>query len=87
MCYPAADLERLRVCCDFMNYLFHIDDLSDDMDKVGTAGIGNEVMNTLYHPYSYQPTTRLGRMTAEYVLCPSRFILSFTTPLPATGSA
>jgi len=66
MCYPAADMERLRVCCDFMNYLFHVDDLSDDMDKVGTAGIGNEVMNTLYHPYSWQPSTRLGRMTADY---------------------
>jgi Terpene synthase family 2, C-terminal metal binding len=73
MCYPAADLDHLRVCCDFMNYLFHIDDLSDDMDNLGTVGIGNEVMNTLYHPNHYQPTTRLGRMTAEYDFRPLIF--------------
>lgn len=24
MCYPDADLEQLRVCCDFMYYLFHL---------------------------------------------------------------
>jgi hypothetical protein len=24
LCYPDADLEQLRVCCDFMYYLFHL---------------------------------------------------------------
>jgi hypothetical protein len=24
MCYPDADLDELRVCCDFMYYLFHL---------------------------------------------------------------
>jgi Terpene synthase family 2, C-terminal metal binding len=73
-----ADLDHLRVCCDFMNYLFHMDDLSDDMDKVGNVGMCNDVMNSLYHPYSYEPVTRLGKMTAEYVLLTSPFVVSFT---------
>ena len=68
MCYPTADLDSLTLCTDFMNYIFHIDDLSDDMNKTGTTGIASEVMNTLNNPSSYQPTTRIGRMTAEYVL-------------------
>lgn len=52
-----------------MNYLFHIDDLSDDMDNTGTAGTADDIMTALYHPSMYSPKTRVGRMTSEYVLC------------------
>jgi hypothetical protein len=65
MCYPYAEFDQLRVCCDFMNYLFHLDDLSDDMDNEGTSSTGDEVMNTLYHPDTYNPQTRVGKLTRE----------------------
>lgn len=65
MCYPYAECDQLRVCCDFMNYLFHLDDLSDDMDNRGTTFVADDIMNTLYHPNSYAPKLRVGRMTEE----------------------
>ena len=71
-----------------MNYLFHIDDLSDDMNKIGTTGIADDVMDTLDNSNSYQPKTLLGRMTAEYVLLFYLLLCSRLTSLASvTGSA
>ena len=66
-CYPLAPLRKLRVCCDFMNWLFHLDDLSDDMDDKSTDTIGNEVMTTYYQPYTYDPKTHVGKLTKRFV--------------------
>jgi hypothetical protein len=65
LCYPDASYQQLRVCCDYVNYLWHLDDLSDDMDDRGTKAIADEVLNSLYHPDSYQSSSRIGRMTKE----------------------
>jgi hypothetical protein len=65
MCYPDVSYPQLRVCCDYINYLFHFDDISDDMDNRDTKTAADVVLNSLYHPYSYQPTTRIGKMTIE----------------------
>jgi hypothetical protein len=65
MCYPDAGNPQLRVCMDFMNYLFHLDDLSDDMDIHGTKSIADVVMNSLYHPHTTNDSSRLGKMTRE----------------------
>jgi hypothetical protein len=65
ICYPDSSYPQLRVCCDFTNYLFHFDDLSDDMDNRDTKTAADVVFNSLYHPYSYQPTTRIGKMTIK----------------------
>ncbi|KAG1761096.1 isoprenoid synthase domain-containing protein [Suillus occidentalis] len=66
MCYPDAGYPQLRVCCDFMNYLFHLDNLSDDMDKAGTKNIANVVLNSLHHPYDYYSPARLNKMTKDF---------------------
>ena len=65
MCYPYAGFDRLRVCCDFMNYLFHLDDLSDDMTHLGTRSVADDVMNTLYSPNAYESSTRVSTLTRE----------------------
>lgn len=65
MCYPNAGFPQLRVCCDFMNYLFHLDNISDDMNDQGTLGTAVQVLNVLYHPNQSRPATRVGRMTKE----------------------
>lgn len=65
MCYPYANFDQLRVCCDFMNYLFHLDDLSDDMTHLGTRSIANDIMNTLYCPTTYESNTRVSTLTRE----------------------
>jgi hypothetical protein len=66
-CYPLAPLHKLRVCCDFMNWLFHLDDVSDDMDDKNTITIGDEVMTTYLHPDTYNPQTHVGKLTKRYV--------------------
>ncbi|KZT04442.1 terpenoid synthase [Laetiporus sulphureus 93-53] len=68
MCYPLAGYPQLRVCCDFMNYLFHLDNISDEMNDSGTVGTAAQVLNVLYHPYASQPNTKVGRMTRDYWL-------------------
>lgn len=65
MCYPNAAFPQLRVCCDFMNWLFHLDNISDDMNDRGTTSTGLDIMNTLWLPGDYRPATRVGRMTQE----------------------
>ncbi|KAI0792424.1 isoprenoid synthase domain-containing protein [Abortiporus biennis] len=66
MCYPKAAYPQLRVCCDFMNWLFHLDNISDDMNDRGTVRTGVDIMNTLYHPHSYLPQSRVGKMTRDF---------------------
>jgi len=65
-CYPMAPLQKLRVCCDFMVWLFHIDDLSDDMDDRNTITIGDEIMTTYRHPDLYELKTHVGKLTKSY---------------------
>jgi len=65
-CYPLAPLRKLRVCCDFMNWLFHLDDISDDMDDKNANAIGNEVMATYYQPHTHEPKTHVGKLTKRF---------------------
>ena len=48
-----------------MNYLFHLDDLSDDMTHVGTRSVADDVMNTLYCHNTYESSTRVSTLTRE----------------------
>lgn len=48
-----------------MNWLFHLDNISDDMSDRGTVNTGVDIMNTLWMPGKYRPRTRVGTMTAE----------------------
>ena len=50
-----------------MNWLFHLDDLSDDMDDKSTDTVGNEVMTTYYQPHTYDPKTHVGKLTQRFV--------------------
>ena len=48
---------RLRVVSDFMYYLFRLDDISDGMVRRGAEGLADKVMNALWFPDRYMPTT------------------------------
>ncbi|KAJ6505472.1 isoprenoid synthase domain-containing protein [Mycena sanguinolenta] len=63
MCYPDADYPQLRVCNDFLTYLFHLDNLLDDQSTTTTVDI---VLNSLYYPHSYRSPARVGKMTRNY---------------------
>jgi len=49
-----------------MNYLFHLDNLSDDMDKRGTQSTADVVLNSLYHPFTYKTSARIGKQAADF---------------------
>ncbi|TFK30274.1 terpenoid synthase [Coprinopsis marcescibilis] len=54
-CYNTATPERLRVVSDFMNYLFHLDNISDGMMTRETDVLADVVMNALWLPERYEP--------------------------------
>ena len=77
-CYPDAAYPQLRVVNDFMIYLFHLDNLSDDMDNRGTLSTADEVLNSLYHPHTWRSSSRVGKMTREYVHFSSDDLMAYT---------
>ena len=67
MAYSGAGYPQLRACSDFLNWFFHLDNLSDDMDDRAIDNIANVVMSSLHHPNTYCVPVRLNRMTKEFV--------------------
>ncbi|KAF5343425.1 hypothetical protein D9758_011853 [Tetrapyrgos nigripes] len=65
LCYPDAAYPQLRVCNDFLTYLFHLDDLIDDMEDRSATAQADVVNNVLYHPNQH-PSTRVGKMTKDF---------------------
>lgn len=63
MCYTGAPFEQTRVTCDFIHWLFHVDDLSDDMTDRTTARVAKDVMAILNGVAS--PDSRIAKMTRE----------------------
>jgi alpha-muurolene/germacrene-A/gamma-muurolene synthase len=56
-CYNNCPSDRLRVVSDFMNYLFHLDNVSDGYLARDAAGLADWVMNALEWPDAYRPAT------------------------------
>jgi len=55
LCYPYCDnLERLQVCADFGNYLFNLDDLTDEMDLKDADSIREAVMGVIREPEAWK---------------------------------
>ncbi|EKM77998.1 hypothetical protein AGABI1DRAFT_76352 [Agaricus bisporus var. burnettii JB137-S8] len=65
-CYPDTDGFRLRVCDDFMNYLFNLDDWLDDFDVNDTYGMRNCCIGVMQDPQSFQTKKRAGRLTKHF---------------------
>jgi hypothetical protein len=53
--YNNCTSDHLRVTSDFMNYLFHLDDISDGFLARDSQGLGNCVMNAFEWPEDYRP--------------------------------
>lgn len=51
MCWAyAKDMECLRVCADYCNFLNHLDDLTDDMELKDADAIREAVMGVIRQP-------------------------------------
>jgi len=54
-CYNICPSGRLRLVCDFLNFLFHLDDVSDGYLARDAEGLANIVMNAFEWPASFRP--------------------------------
>ncbi|KAH9945296.1 terpenoid synthase [Epithele typhae] len=63
--YPYASYERVRTCCDFVNLLFTVDEISDDQDRKGAYETGLTFYNSM-RDLEYDDGTTLCKMTKEF---------------------
>lgn len=63
-CYPDADEFHLRVCSDFMNWLFNMDDWLDEFDVTDTWGMRECCIGAFRDPNNFQ-TEKLGGLMSK----------------------
>ncbi len=61
-CYPDTDATRLRVSADFMNFLFTLDDWSDEFSAEDTYGLAECVMRSLHDPEGFETGKAAGKL-------------------------
>ncbi|OJT14281.1 Alpha-muurolene synthase [Trametes pubescens] len=66
MVYPEADYDQFRVCCDWINYLFHLDNICDEMDDRTTVSTAGEIIGALRDPHGFRPASAVGRLTQSF---------------------
>ncbi|THG95230.1 hypothetical protein EW026_g6387 [Hermanssonia centrifuga] len=63
--YPYADFEQFRTCCDFVNLLFVVDEVSDEQNGKDARCTGNVFLNAMCDP-DWDDGSALARMTKEF---------------------
>ncbi|KAI0065942.1 terpenoid synthase [Artomyces pyxidatus] len=64
-CYPYAEFEQFRTCCDFVNLLFTIDEISDEQTPEDALITGNVFLHAMRDP-EWSDGSKLARMTADF---------------------
>ena len=62
--YPYAPFAEFRTCCDFVNLLFVVDEVSDDQDGKGARETGEVFLNAMRYP-DWDDGSALAKMTRE----------------------
>jgi hypothetical protein len=65
VCYPDADEKHLRVVADYLNWLFNVDDWTDDYDVDGIKGIQRDTIGAYKDPDKFEAVGRSGRMSKQ----------------------
>ncbi|KAI0710104.1 terpenoid synthase [Earliella scabrosa] len=63
--YPYAGYDQFRTCCDFVNLLFVVDEVSDDQDGKGARQTGEVFLNAMRYP-DWDDGSALAQMTHEF---------------------
>ncbi|THV01906.1 terpenoid synthase [Dendrothele bispora CBS 962.96] len=63
--YPHADYDQFRTCCDFVNLLFVIDEISDDQNGHDARATGQIFLDAMRDPDN-QDRSPLSRMIKEF---------------------
>ncbi|TFY76926.1 hypothetical protein EWM64_g7086 [Hericium alpestre] len=71
MCYPDVEADRLRVVADYMNYLFKLDDWSDEFEADEIHVMRDCVMGCLEDPVGFATEEPVGLLTKSFF---SRFV-------------
>lgn len=66
-CYPDAPAPRLRDVADFLNFLFTLDDWSDEFGARDTCGLAECVMRAFDDPAGYKTRNAAGLLAKRYV--------------------
>jgi len=78
--YPSASHERFRICCDFINTLFVVDEISDMQNGKDALHTGMIYLNVLKDP-SWDDGSKLAQITRESVIHPFHLRLILITYL------
>lgn len=62
--YPHADYDAFRTCCDFVNLLFVIDEISDEQTGEGARATGEIYLKAMQDP-QWTDGSDLAKMTHE----------------------
>jgi hypothetical protein len=62
--YPYAPYEQFRACCDFVNLLFVVDEVSDEQGGKDARSTGNVFLNVMQDP-EWDDGSALASMTRE----------------------
>ena len=65
--YPYADFDQFRTCCDFVNLLFVVDEVSDEQNGKDASATGLVYLNVMLNP-DWDDGSSLAKMTKESVL-------------------
>lgn len=76
MCYPDASAKSLRVVADYMNYLFKLDDWTDEFGAEDVDGMRDCVLAALRDPLHYETDKAVGKLAKSCV----HFIISHLFP-------
>lgn len=72
MCYPDVSAKSLRIVADFMNYLFKLDDWTDEFEAEDIDGMRDCVLAALWDPLHYETEKAVGKLAKSCV----HFIIS-----------
>lgn len=75
--YPYAGHEELRTCCDFVNLLFTVDEISDEQNGQDAYKTGLVLLKSLRDP-EYNDGSVLCTMTKQYDLSNTYYELLYT---------
>ncbi|KAF8622004.1 hypothetical protein AX15_007358 [Amanita polypyramis BW_CC] len=66
MCYPDTDAYRLRVCNDYINYLFNLDDWLEEIDLKENNSAENCCIAAMLDPIGFQTDKKAGLLTKSF---------------------
>jgi hypothetical protein len=66
-CFPDTEPSHLRVCCDYINFIFTLDDWLEELDVQGNNSIENWCVTAMRDPVNFQTDKKAALLMKSYV--------------------